>query len=276
MDTFTEHQIRLFRPVILFHHQPASPTPLCQPYPSQRHCPPSRIIEHHKQRIDGMLKTNSKIWAELIKSTRQWTPPILHSPPPSSTDTPYEDHSHPPIIISPTASSTSSFTTSSTAPKRASFLPLSPTYDDDDDIPTLDYQLHLDTLCLDKRRRGNLPKAVTSILKKWLLEHCRNPYPTEEEKLQLKHETQLTLNQIRARLMSLGRAPLGSASVFLAWACLRRSAAGTKPTSSFCRSRNWGSAEIVAVFEVSVLVIGCGGGEAAGGGGGAADRGGAK
>ncbi|CAO3594163.1 unnamed protein product [Absidia cylindrospora] len=63
----------------------------------------------------------------------------------------------------------------------------------------LQYQMHIDTLCLDhldKRRRGNLPKPVTAILKKWLLEHCRNPYPTEEEKLQLKNDTHLTLNQI--------------------------------------------------------------------------------
>ncbi|RKP34973.1 homeobox KN domain-containing protein, partial [Dimargaris cristalligena] len=45
-------------------------------------------------------------------------------------------------------------------------------------------------------RRGNLPKAVTAILKAWLLEHVKHPYPTEEEKIALAHETELSLNQI--------------------------------------------------------------------------------
>ncbi|KAI8344383.1 homeobox KN domain-containing protein [Chlamydoabsidia padenii] len=203
MDSYTKHQIRLFRPVILFHDQPAPP--LCQSYSQQRHhhLLNTTAVEQHKKRIDRMLKTNSKIWSELIKSTRQWKAlPPLHSPPSSidtTTTTPYEDQP----IISPTPSSTSSFssTTSTTIQPRSSFLPLSPPpFEEDDEeegpMMMMDYQLHLDTLCLDKRRRGNLPKAVTAILKKWLLEHCRNPYPTEEEKLQLKHETQLTLNQI--------------------------------------------------------------------------------
>ncbi|KAG0182746.1 hypothetical protein DFQ29_002381 [Apophysomyces sp. BC1021] len=46
------------------------------------------------------------------------------------------------------------------------------------------------------RRRGNLPKPVTAILKQWLVDHCRDPYPTEDEKNMLKAETGLTLNQI--------------------------------------------------------------------------------
>ncbi|KAI8097653.1 homeobox KN domain-containing protein [Halteromyces radiatus] len=126
MDTFTEHQIRLFRPIILFHDHPFSFSPsspqdqrhsyyssnnnLCNdqflPYSSKINNGMDHHLETHKQRINDMLKVNNK------------------------------------------------------------------------------------------RRRGNLPKPVTAILKKWLLEHCRNPYPTEEEKLQLKSETHLTLNQI--------------------------------------------------------------------------------
>jgi len=47
-----------------------------------------------------------------------------------------------------------------------------------------------------KKRRGNLPKHVTAILKSWLLEHVKHPYPTEEEKVKLACETGLTLNQI--------------------------------------------------------------------------------
>ncbi|KAG0175201.1 hypothetical protein DFQ30_010976 [Apophysomyces sp. BC1015] len=47
-----------------------------------------------------------------------------------------------------------------------------------------------------KRRRGNLPKAVTAILRDWLSKHKKHPYPTEEEKAALAKETSLTLNQI--------------------------------------------------------------------------------
>ncbi|KAI8334611.1 homeobox KN domain-containing protein [Chlamydoabsidia padenii] len=140
MDKYSEHQIRLFRPVILFHDDKGSfypsststnnKTPLCT-------TKDDNYVAKHKQRITDMLKTNSQIWSELINSTRQWN------------STP----SLPPIHLSTFSS-------------------------------------------IDKRRRGNLPKPVTAILKRWLLEHCRNPYPTEEEKLQLKDETQLTLNQI--------------------------------------------------------------------------------
>jgi len=47
-----------------------------------------------------------------------------------------------------------------------------------------------------KKRRGNLPKAATNILKKWLFDHLFHPYPTEEEKSALSLQTGLTLNQI--------------------------------------------------------------------------------
>jgi len=47
-----------------------------------------------------------------------------------------------------------------------------------------------------KKRRGNLPKTATNILKKWLFEHLFHPYPTEEEKSALAQQTGLTMNQI--------------------------------------------------------------------------------
>jgi len=47
-----------------------------------------------------------------------------------------------------------------------------------------------------KKHRGNLPKASTNILKKWLFEHLFHPYPTEEEKSALSLQTGLTLSQI--------------------------------------------------------------------------------
>ncbi|KAL0088060.1 Homeodomain-like protein [Phycomyces blakesleeanus] len=56
--------------------------------------------------------------------------------------------------------------------------------------------LHPHTTKSSKRRRGNLPKAVTAILREWLARHKKHPYPTEEEKASLARETNLTLNQI--------------------------------------------------------------------------------
>lgn len=47
-----------------------------------------------------------------------------------------------------------------------------------------------------KKRRGNLPKAATNLLKKWLMEHLYHPYPTEDEKMSLSQQTSLSLNQI--------------------------------------------------------------------------------
>ncbi|KAK9451679.1 homeobox KN domain-containing protein [Limtongia smithiae] len=47
-----------------------------------------------------------------------------------------------------------------------------------------------------KKRRGNLPKHVTDILRSWLNGHVHHPYPTEEEKGMLMRRTGLTMNQI--------------------------------------------------------------------------------
>ncbi|CAG8540557.1 11396_t:CDS:2 [Racocetra fulgida] len=47
-----------------------------------------------------------------------------------------------------------------------------------------------------KKRRGNLPKATTALLKDWLAKHKKHPYPTEEEKQDLAKETMLNLQQI--------------------------------------------------------------------------------
>ena len=47
-----------------------------------------------------------------------------------------------------------------------------------------------------KRRRGNLPKAVTDTLRKWFADHVANPYPTEDEKQMLMDMTGLTISQV--------------------------------------------------------------------------------
>ncbi|KAL8902893.1 MAG: hypothetical protein Q9207_004302 [Kuettlingeria erythrocarpa] len=45
------------------------------------------------------------------------------------------------------------------------------------------------------KRRGNLPKQTTDILRAWLHEHLDHAYPNEEEKQQLIRETGLTDKQ---------------------------------------------------------------------------------
>jgi len=47
-----------------------------------------------------------------------------------------------------------------------------------------------------KRKRGKLPDWATTALKQWLFQHSSRPYPTEDEKSILIHQTGLTLVQI--------------------------------------------------------------------------------
>lgn len=46
------------------------------------------------------------------------------------------------------------------------------------------------------RRRGNLPKDVTNILRNWLQVNINHPYPSEEDKMKLAAQTQLTMVQV--------------------------------------------------------------------------------
>ncbi|KAL3475631.1 homeobox KN domain-containing protein [Aspergillus californicus] len=53
---------------------------------------------------------------------------------------------------------------------------------------------HMDSK--NKRRRGNLPKPVTDILRAWFHEHLDHPYPSEEDKQMFMTRTGLTISQI--------------------------------------------------------------------------------
>ena len=50
-----------------------------------------------------------------------------------------------------------------------------------------------------KKRRGNLPKPVTDILRGWFHEHLDNPYPSEDDKQMLIARTGLTISQVCRR-----------------------------------------------------------------------------
>ena len=52
------------------------------------------------------------------------------------------------------------------------------------------------TFQMPKKRRGNLPRDVTDMLKQWFEEHLAHPYPTEEEKQMLCRRTGLAMTQV--------------------------------------------------------------------------------
>lgn len=49
-----------------------------------------------------------------------------------------------------------------------------------------------------RRRRGNLPKPVTDILRAWFHEHLDHPYPSEEDKQIFMSRTGLSISQVSA------------------------------------------------------------------------------
>ncbi|GAA5805875.1 hypothetical protein HPULCUR_011401 [Helicostylum pulchrum] len=176
MDTTT---LRIFSPIILFHDATA--------------CSDNQVIQLKKQKVNAMLKSNGQFWSNVIQSTRN---SAFSSPP----QTP------PPTLFT---SCNSSVASSCDEPRQKWYgTPSDDTdmedevdvEDDDEPVPTSNSNI----ITVKKRvkstngrkRRGNLPKSVTAILKQWLIDHCRHPYPTEEEKRSLRLKTNLTLNQI--------------------------------------------------------------------------------
>lgn len=147
------------------------------------------MIQLKKQKVNAMLKSNGQFWSNVISSTRN---SAFSSPP----QTP------PPTLFT---SSNSSVVSSCDEGRQKWYGTPSDEDDDDDDVDIEDEDEPVPTTIIVKKRvkstngrkrRGNLPKSVTAILKQWLIDHCRHPYPTEEEKRSLRLKTNLTLNQI--------------------------------------------------------------------------------
>jgi hypothetical protein len=61
------------------------------------------------------------------------------------------------------------------------------------------FQQHvgIDHNAFNRKRRGNLPKEATNLLKDWFAANRTSPYPTEDQKMDLCNRTGLSLNQVR-------------------------------------------------------------------------------
>jgi Homeobox KN domain len=59
------------------------------------------------------------------------------------------------------------------------------------------------------KKRGNLPREVTELLKSWILSHAENPYPTDEEKRALCAQTGLTYIQVSNWMINVSFSAFG-------------------------------------------------------------------
>ncbi|EMD60360.1 hypothetical protein COCSADRAFT_98610 [Bipolaris sorokiniana ND90Pr] len=58
------------------------------------------------------------------------------------------------------------------------------------------HNVGLDHSAFNRKRRGNLPKEATNLLKDWFAANRQSPYPTEDQKMELCNRTGLSLNQV--------------------------------------------------------------------------------
>ncbi|KAJ2956475.1 hypothetical protein NQZ79_g7650 [Umbelopsis isabellina] len=169
--------IRTFNPVILFHdHEFATENTIKHihiPYRDPHYEP---YIQKRKQCIDQMLEDNGKFWSSFTEYRIRDDDAAECSPMPSLTSSPT-----PPLVPydlpSPPDSSSSPSPTQDKYGSRQNVFLAKPYHQS-------------------KRKRGNLPKTTTAILRAWLLKHKTHPYPTEDQKQELAHATNLTVHQI--------------------------------------------------------------------------------
>ncbi|CDH52125.1 predicted protein [Lichtheimia corymbifera JMRC:FSU:9682] len=184
------HTQQHFHPVILFHDQQvAYGDPYYQP-----------MIQIKKQRTNEMLRANSQWWQHIAMSMMDEDDDAV------TTGGSSNSNSSSPLS---TASSCSSL--SPKQPCLTSPLHHQP-YMSHQQLAASEKQRPTTKITKDntrpsmtttttgtnhvKRRRGNLPKSVTAILKQWLMDHFQHPYPTEQEKMMLCRKTGLTVSQI--------------------------------------------------------------------------------
>ncbi|KAI7885361.1 hypothetical protein K492DRAFT_171875 [Lichtheimia hyalospora FSU 10163] len=182
MHTQQQH----FHPVILFHDQQiAYGDPYYQP-----------MIQIKKERTNEMLRVNSQWWKHM--ATSMMDVDVGHN------DDGSNSNSSSPLSTASTCSSSLSPAPCLTSPlhhqpymshQLAVSEKQKPTKSTNKDTRSSMTTATTTTNHV-KRRRGNLPKSVTAILKQWLMDHFQHPYPTEQEKMMLCRKTGLTVSQI--------------------------------------------------------------------------------
>ncbi|KAL1932491.1 hypothetical protein VTP01DRAFT_8169 [Rhizomucor pusillus] len=216
---------RVFCPLVLYHDQPSDKLSKSMHIHERQH---KYMIDQHREKTLEMLAYNAQIWA---RARLAQSPKDDYDAPDDASSSTAKDNIdvYPSTSTSSTSSASSSSSVDSVATldistaahqqqqqPPAAILPASP-------LPSAKMQaLEItDTTAFSsvakaapppqpappkqlppaadptkKRRRGNLPKEVTEFLKSWLVDHKKHPYPSEKEKIQLAHETGLTVNQI--------------------------------------------------------------------------------
>ncbi|GAN00804.1 hypothetical protein MAM1_0002c00228 [Mucor ambiguus] len=217
--------IRIFSPIILFHDAKAA-----------EYCSDNQLIELKKQKVDAMLKTNVQFWSSVIQNTRRQDLSPPETPPPCSQYMPTSPtssscSSHKWYSIPSRRRSHQRYyqrhrrqqgnEEDADQDEDVEGEEQDDDEEEEDEVDEIEDSESEESKQQDvkpkgrksvksntgnnktkatsnngRRRRGNLPKSVTAVLKQWLIDHSRHPYPTEEEKRGLRIKTDLTLNQI--------------------------------------------------------------------------------
>ncbi|KAI8887873.1 hypothetical protein K501DRAFT_268486 [Backusella circina FSU 941] len=169
-----DSSLRIFSPIILFHD-------------TNSNCSDNKTIQLKKQKVTAMLQTNGVFWSSVIQSTR--------SP---QGDNVVEEYDEDEEDEDDDKREGSTITSSSSSSEDDAIMLDSHNNNNMNNDNNDEKKPKLVRLKSSngRKRRGNLPKIVTAILKQWLVDHSRHPYPTEDEKRALKQKTNLTLNQI--------------------------------------------------------------------------------
>jgi hypothetical protein len=105
------------------------------------------------------------------------------------------------------------YDSSLSTPKGSSVPPGLERYGNSKSSDTFGYRLPItgpNWVMSQRKRRGNLPREATEILREWFIQHIDSPYPSEDEKQQMAEITSLNMSQVRVRhrpvfLSSAGR-----------------------------------------------------------------------
>ncbi|ORZ12367.1 homeobox KN domain-domain-containing protein [Absidia repens] len=176
---------RPFRPVILYKDECRFDLPV-----------------EKKEQIHDMLRMNGRLWTVLLSNhphnthTHHQKSTVVRRP---SYQTPFEleddDEDELPLdcYSSPSYEGDDSSNINKKTRKPSSSPMLSSSSSSPPSSPSSTSSSSITTA---RKRRGNLPKSITCLLKEWLVVHADHPYPSDDEKLYLQQETQLTINQI--------------------------------------------------------------------------------